>query len=98
MPQAVKTVSSRFGVKPWSPHELFVLFSIYYLPTDINQSAIIRHAKRMGYPIGQSSVSEALTLFKAYELVDVVGGRYCISAFGREYLSALRRYLINKRL
>lgn len=98
MHHAVERVSSRMGVKHWSPQELFVLYSIQYLPMSSNQSAIIRHAKRMCYPIGQSTISEAVTNLREHGLIEVSDGRHSLSHIGREYLSSIRRFLINKRL
>jgi hypothetical protein len=52
----------------------------------------------MGHPISQGSISESLSLLSAADLVHVHDMRISLAPLGREYLSAIRRYLLNKRL
>lgn len=98
LPNAVDRVSNRFDVPVFSLTYLFILYSVQYMPFDCTQQGIIRHAKRMKYPIAASTISEALTLYKQIGFVDHVEGRYSLAPRGREYLSAIRRFLLNQRL
>jgi len=98
LPSAVVKVSRRYEVPELSFHDLFVLYAVAYLPEGIRQISIVRHAKRMGHPISQGSISESLSLLSAADLVHVHDMRISLAPLGREYLSAIRRYLLNKRL
>jgi len=98
MSAAVDKVSNRFGIEPPTDHELFVLYSVNYLPMNSSQMAILRHASKCGYPISASSVSRYIHALHSKGFIALVQERFTITSLGREYLSAIRRYLLNKRL
>lgn len=98
LPHAVDVVSKRFDVPCPSPSYLFVLYTIQYLPFNCSQQSILRHSKRVRFPISAASVSLAVNLFVSCGLVDYIDGKYSLAPRGREYLSAIRRYLLNQRL
>ena len=98
LPQAIDRITKRYGMPYLSPSYIFVLYTIQYLPSSCTQQAIIRHAKRLSHTISPATISLAVNLFIQHELVDIVDGRFSLSPRGREFLSAIRRYLLNKRL
>ena len=98
MPQAVDFITRKYGIPYLTPSYMFVLYTIQYLPSDCSQQAIIRHAKRLSHTISPTTISLAVNLYIQHELVDLVDGRLSLAPRGREFLSAIRRYLINKRL
>lgn len=97
-PSAVEKVSNRFNVPYFSASYMFVLYTIQYLPNDCTQKGILRHAKRMNYTISPTSVSLAVSQFLSVGFIDIVDARLSLAPLGREYLSAIRRYLLNQRL
>jgi hypothetical protein len=98
LPSAVEVVSKRFDIPSLSHHEIFVIYSIQYLPMNSIQASILRHASRCGYVISNASVSRSVDALHSYGLISLDNGRFALSPLGREYLSAIRRYLLNKRL
>lgn len=97
-PAAIEKMSVRFGVKILGGNELFVLYSLSYLPANCSQQAILRHAKRMKRSLANSSLSESLSYLSSVGFIESVSLRYTITSLGRSYLSGIRRYLVNKRL
>jgi hypothetical protein len=97
-PSAVEFVSKRFDLPVFSTGQLFVLYSLQYLPFNCSQKSIVRHAKRMNYAISPATISVSVNSFIDLGLVAVEDGKYSLSPLGREYLSGIRRYLLNKRL
>ena len=97
LPSAVEVVSKRFNVPSLTHHEVFVIYAIQYLPPS-NQASLLRHANKLGYSISDASVSRSVHALHTYGLISLQDGRFSISSLGREYLSAIRRYLLNKRL
>lgn len=95
---AMEKASTRFGIRPLSPSELFVLYSLSYLPASVSKQSLMRHAKRMHYRIGMTTLSDATNFLVSVSFVDADSFRYTISSLGRSYLSNIRRFLVNKRL
>lgn len=95
---ANEKIASRFDVRPLSPSELFVLYSLTYLPASVSKQSIMRHAKRMHYRIGMTTLADAVNHLVRLSFVDCVDFRYTISSLGRSYLSGIRSLLVNKRL
>lgn len=98
MPQAIDRICKRYGIPFLSPSYIFVLYTIQQLPSNCSQQAIIRFAKRLSHTISPATISLAVNLYIHHELVDLVDGRLSLAPRGREFLSAIRRYLLNKRL
>ena len=98
LPAAVEVASKRFGVPPLTPNEVFTIYSIQYLPMNTSQASILRHASKLGYPITNATISRSVHTLHSSGLIQLEEGRYSISPLGREYLSSIRRFLINKRL
>lgn len=98
LPAAVDKVSKRFGVRTLRDTELFVLYSIQYLPSDCSQQSILRHARSMHHPISEPSVSLAVKHLSTTGFITYQDNKLALAPLGREYLSAIRRYLLNKRL
>lgn len=94
---AVEFVSSRYDLPKLTWSQLFVLYSVYYLPVSTH-GKIVRHAKDMKHPISQPSVSVCLGQLVRLGLIESDVGRYSLSPLGRELLSGVRRYLLNRRL
>jgi hypothetical protein len=98
LPSANEKVSRKFGIEPLTHHELFVLYAVNYLPMDSSQMAILRHASNCHYIISPASVSRYIHSLHSKGLIALNQERFTISSLGREFLSAVRRYLLNKRL
>ena len=98
LPASVEKVSKRFDVRPLRDSELFVLYSIQYLPSDCSQQSILRHARNMHHPISEPSVSLAVKFLSSAGFITYQDNKLALAPLGREYLSAIRRFLLNKRL
>ena len=98
LPSAVEKVSKRYDVRTIRDTELFVLYSIQYLPSDCSQQSIIRHAKHMNNPISVPSVSLAVKYLSSVGFITYQDNKLALSPLGREFLSGIRRFLLNKRL
>ena len=98
LPSAIEVASKRFGIPTLSPHDTFILYSIQYLPMNSNQASIHRHAVKCNFSISEASMSRGVHALHSYGLISLDNGRFALSPLGREYLSAIRRYLLNKRL
>lgn len=98
LPAAIEKVSRRFGIPTLTPHETFVIYAISYLPSDSYQMALVRFADSLGYPISEPTISRSVRYLADYGLVHITNYRFSLAPLGREYLSAVRRYLLNKRL
>lgn len=98
LPSANQKVSKRFGFEPLTTHELFILYSVQYMPSNCSQQAILRHARDCGYTLSEPSVSRYTYTLRDRGLIDFVDGRISLSSLGRDYLSSLRRFLLNRRL
>lgn len=98
LPSAVEVASKRYGIPPLTPNEVFAIYSIQYLPMNTSQASLLRHASKLGYPITNATISRSVHALHSYELIQLDAGRFSISPRGREFLSAIRRYLLNKRL
>ncbi len=98
MPSAIIKVSRRFDLPELSASDIFVLYSIAYLPEGIRQSGVQRHAKRMGHPISVGALYNSVNTLSSLSLIHIQDYKLSLAPLGREYLSAIRRYLLNKRL
>lgn len=98
LPYANQKVSRRFGFEPLTTHELFIIYSVHYMPSNCSQQAILRHARDCGYTLSEPSVSRYTYTLRDRGLIDFVDGRISLSSLGRDYLSSLRRFLLNRRL
>lgn len=98
LPAANQKVSKRFGFEPLTTHELFILYSVQYMPSNCSQQAILRHARDCDYTLSEPSVSRYTYSLRDRGLIDFVDGRISLSSLGRDYLSSLRRFLLNRRL
>lgn len=98
LPSANQKVSKRFGFEPLTPIELFILYSVQHMPSNCSQQAILRHAHSCGYTLSHPSVSRYTYSLRDRGLIDFVDGRISLSSLGRDYLSSLRRFLLNRRL
>lgn len=95
---AIDKVAARYGIRPPHDSEMFVLYSIQYIPHDCSQQAVIRHASNVRYPISHTAISTAVHYLSSVGLITYLDNKLSITPLGREYLSAIRRYLLNKRL
>lgn len=95
---AVEKVSTRYGVHTLTDREIFILYSIQYLPMNISQQSVLRHARNMNYPLSAGTLSTSVSLLVNEGLIDYQDNKLSLSPLGREYLSAIRRFLLNKRL
>ena len=98
LPAANQKVSKRFGFEPLTTHELFMLYAIQYIPSNCSQQAILRHARDCDYTLSEPSVSRYTYTLRDRGLIEFVDGRISLSSLGRDYLSSLRRFLLNRRL
>jgi DNA-binding PadR family transcriptional regulator len=98
LPSAVIKVSKRHGIPPLTNHEVFIIYAVSYLPMASYQMAIYRFAERLGYPISEPTISRSIHTLADYGLVTIDNYKFSITPLGREYLSGVRRYLLNKRL
>jgi hypothetical protein len=78
------------------PKHVFILYTIKHL-SGCNQSAILRHAEACHYQISHPSISRYTNDLMQYGLVAVSDGLYSLSPDGRQFLSEVRRYLVNLR-
>lgn len=98
LPEASRLASVRCNCKPLSQSELTILF-ILKLYSPIREGAMLRKLSSFYHPFTRPTVSLALRVLLSYELAErqpTIG--YSISPLGREYLSYVRRYMLNRRL
>jgi hypothetical protein len=95
---AVDKVAKRYGIRPPHDSEMFVLYAIQYIPFECSQQTILRHANSVGYPISHTSIFKAVNYLLSVGLITYQDSKLALAPLGREYLSAIRRYLLNKRL
>lgn len=98
LPFAIDKVSRRYGFDALTDNQLFILYTLNYLPMNTTQGGILRHAFKCNYPISNTSVSRGIGLLVELGLVTLSEGRYSLAPLGRDYLSSLRRFLLNRRL
>lgn len=97
MPRAVEWSSDKLGIRTLRTSEVFILYSIDYLPRS-TYSSLIRHGESCSYPISLPTISSGLRSLVSMELIQNDGGVYVLTWKGRDFLSRVRRYLINVRL
>lgn len=97
MPRAIEWSSDKIGIRSLRMSEVFILYSCDYLP-HTSYSSLVRHGKNFGYPISLPTISESLRSLVSMELLENVGKSYVLTWKGREFLSRVRRYLLNVRL
>ena len=97
LPRAIELASSRLGVRTIRMSEAFILYSSDYLP-QATYSSLVRHGKNFGYPISLPTIAQGLRFLVASELLSNDNGVYSLTWKGREFLSRIRRYMLNARL
>jgi DNA-binding PadR family transcriptional regulator len=99
LPKAVKLASTRTGVsRPLIPSELFLLYAIKRLPPPCTQTHLQRFSDRVHNPVTLNTIHKGLNNLVEYGFIERDVRSYSISPLGREFLSYIRRYLINVRL
>ena len=95
---AVARVSQRFGIPTLSRSQLFCLYVVKRSHLPPSATFVIRRARAAGYPVSSRTIYLCLAELVGYGLLSLTDGRYSITPTGREFINAIRRYLLNKRL
>lgn len=100
LPKAVKLASTRTGTpRPLIPTELFLLYAIKRLPNPCTQTHLQRFSAIVYNPLTLNTIHKGLCYLVEYGLIERDALKsYSLTPLGREYLSYIRRYLINVRL
>lgn len=96
-PKANRWAAAKIGVEPLSPTELQVLYAVRRLGTATN-STIIAYLRKMQNKANENAVSYSLRDLSNMGLLVKDNRVYNVSPTGREYMSLIRRYLVNVRL
>lgn len=98
MPKAVKFASRKVGlVSILSPTNLQVLYAVRRLSLSTN-ATIIHYLRKMQNTAPENNISASLRDLTAMDLIQRDTHGYSLSPTGREFLSLIRRYLVNVRL
>jgi DNA-binding PadR family transcriptional regulator len=95
---AIRKVSKRFDVPPLTRSHLFCLYIVKRSHLPPSSAFLLRKSKEYHYDAAENTIYKALRELVQYELLSLVDGKFSITPLGREYVNALRRYLLNKRL
>lgn len=96
LPAANDLAAKRTKVRPLSTHNLAVLYAIKQRP--IGFKALLNYLHSCFYPIAETTMHYSLDYLLSIQFIERTGKAYTIAPLGREYLSLIRRYLLNKRL
>lgn len=96
MPAANVKACKRLNVRPLSAHNIALLYAIKQKP--INYSAIMEYFISIAFDISDTTIHYSLQYLLSIQFIERTGKAYTIAPLGREYLSLIRRYLLNKRL
>ena len=98
MPKAIKwaTTKLKLTASP-SMGQLQILYAIRRLGLSTN-ATIIQYLRKMQNIAPENIVSNNLKALRELELVEQGEAGYSLSPSGREFLSLIRRYLVNVRL
>lgn len=90
--------SRKYGSsRPLNQCETFVLYAIRYLNTP-RVTTILSHAASCFYTVSYVYVNRSLKFLCDIEFIKREGLVYSLTYKGRDYLSGVRRYLLNRRL
>lgn len=99
LPKAMRLASTRTGIsRPLYPTEIFLLYALKRLPSPCTQSHLQRFCASVYNPLTLTTIHKGLMYLLEQELIERNLKSYSLSPVGREYLSHIRRYLINVRL
>lgn len=96
-PSAVRRVSKRMGIPPPNRHQLCVLYILRRRGL-LRFSAIIRMLESYGISPSEKALSASLTALLSSELIIRSPDGYIVSNTGREFISYVRSFLLNKRI
>lgn len=98
LPRAMQVSSRRLGIRPLRNSELLILYAVDHLTIPPGKTAIHRFLSSMDHPMNYFTVHSGVDSLLELSLLELNGTKVSISYLGRDYLSSLRRFLINKRL
>lgn len=97
LPHATKYASKKIGVRPLRPTEIQTLYCIRRLGTATN-ATIIQYLRKYQNNGNDNAVSFALRDLTALGLIIKDDRKYTLNFSGREWMSLVRRYMVNIRL
>ena len=95
--QANENASKRCRISRVTPVALFVLYTIQVHPR-ADRPALRRHIDRIGYRVKWHTISCAIEECRTKGLIDLQDHVHTLTPLGREFLSIVRHFLLNKRI
>jgi len=77
--------------------ETFILYSVRYLNTP-RIATIMAHASQCRYQVTYVYIKRSMRFLESIDFVSRDGLIYSLTYKGRDYLSGVRKYLLNRRL
>lgn len=96
-PSAVRRISKRMGIPPPSHHQICVLYLLRRRGL-LRFSAIVKLLESYGISPSEKTLSFSLTALLSSELIVKSSDGYIVSNTGREFISYVRSFLLNKRI
>lgn len=93
---AIRHASSKLKVEPLSVIDLTILYILRR--SSLTVVAIHKLSTSYGRDTAIKTIHYSLQYLLSIQFIERTGKAYTIAPLGREYLSLIRRYLLNKRL
>lgn len=98
LPHALEVASKRLGIRPLRPSELVVLYAIEHLPFPPGKTSIFRYLSSVHNPTTYMTIQRNCEALIDMRLIERQGCKYYLTYLGKEYIQAIRRNLIHRRL
>ena len=98
LPHAMELASKRLGIRTLRESELTVLYVIRNAGVPPGKCAIHRYLGKMKHPASYVTVHHACDWLVEVGLIERSGTKYSLSYRGKDYLHAVRRYMIHRRI